>query len=156
MDAGAFAVVALGSNMGDRAGFLALARERLRASGFPWTRASRVLETAPIGGPPGQGPYLNQLLAAPLAGIPLSPGQLLRVCLAVEDVAGRVRRERWGPRTLDVDLLTWGERRIRTERLVVPHPALPDRPFLRVLLEDLGPGWGKIPDPCNRRRTPGW
>ena len=154
MDAGAFAVVALGSNLGDRERFLALARERLRASGFPWTRASRVLETEPIGGPPGQGPYLNQLLAAPLAGIPLSPGQLLRVCLAVEAEAGRVRREPWGPRTLDVDVLTWGDRWIRTDRLVVPHPALPDRPFLRVLLDDLGPGWGKIPDLW--RRKPGW
>jgi len=154
VDAGLFAVVSLGSNLGDREGFLALARQRLRASGFPWTRASRVLETEPIGGPPGQGPYLNQLLAAPLAGISLSPGQLLRACQAVEAAAGRVRRERWGPRTLDVDVLTWGNRRIRTGRLIVPHPALPDRPFLRVLLDDLGPGWGKIPALC--RRTPGW
>jgi len=154
VDAGAFAVVALGSNLGNRDRFLALARERLRTSGFPWTRASRVLETEPIGGPPGQGPYLNQLLAAPLAGIPLSPGALLRACREVEDEAGRVRRERWGPRTLDVDILAWGTRRIRTARLVVPHPALWERRFLRVLLDDLGPGWGNIPD--HPGRMPRW
>jgi len=140
----AFAVLALGSNLGDRAAHLEFARRRLRRAGFPWTRASRVLETEPIGGPPGQGRYLNQLLAAPLAGIALSPGALLRACQAIEAAAGRVRGERWGPRTLDIDILAWGDRRIATETLIVPHPALGERPFLAELLADLGPGWGTI------------
>jgi 2-amino-4-hydroxy-6-hydroxymethyldihydropteridine diphosphokinase len=132
-------VLALGSNLGDREGFLALARARLRAGGAPWTLASPVEETAPSGGPPGQSFYLNQLLAAPLADVRLEPAEVLSLCHEVETEAGRVRTERWGERTLDVDILFYGARVIRTRDLVVPHPRLIERRFILAPLARLLP-----------------
>ncbi|HEY0997981.1 MAG TPA: 2-amino-4-hydroxy-6-hydroxymethyldihydropteridine diphosphokinase [Gemmatimonadaceae bacterium] len=126
--------MALGSNLGDRATFLAGAREAMAA--LPGTRllaASRVEETAPIG-PVAQGPYLNQMVAL---GTQLSPHALLDALLRIEVAAGRVRAERWGPRTLDLDIVRHGERRLRDERLVVPHPGLASRDFWRRELAEL-------------------
>ncbi len=134
-------VLALGSNLGDRLAFLSLARTRLREQGFPWELASQVEETAPVGGPPGQGPYLNQVLAAPVAAVRLGPAALLAVCKGIEREAGRVPGPRWGPRTLDVDIVLFGARVIRTARLTTPHPRLAERDFvlrpLARLLPDL-------------------
>lgn len=126
MASGERVYVALGSNVGDRAAHLALARERLGA--LPGTRliaASAVDETAPLG-PVPQGPYLNQMVLLETA---LEPAELLAACRAIEQAAGRVRRERWGPRTLDLDLVRYGDRALATPTLVVPHPELPHRPF---------------------------
>src|SRR2546427_3893343 len=100
--------VALGSNLGDRAGHLAQGRARLAA--LPRTRlvrASRVEETAPLG-PIAQGPYLNQMV---LLETELEPVELLRHLHAIEAERGRVRTVRWGPRTLDLDVVRYGERR---------------------------------------------
>ncbi|HXE57857.1 MAG TPA: 2-amino-4-hydroxy-6-hydroxymethyldihydropteridine diphosphokinase [Gemmatimonadales bacterium] len=131
---GELVYLALGSNLGDRAGHLAFARRALAE--LPGTRvvaASRVEETAPIG-PPGQGPYLNQML---LLETTLSPHALLDACQAIERAAGRVRAERWGPRTLDLDIVRYGDRRIADGRLVVPHPELPNREFWRREMTEL-------------------
>ena len=118
--------MALGSNVGDRDAHLAHARERLGA--LPDTRmiaASRVEETAPLG-PVAQGPYLNQMV---LLETSLSPADLLAQCRAIEAERGRERRERWGPRTLDIDIVRYGARIVREPDLTIPHPELPNRDF---------------------------
>jgi 2-amino-4-hydroxy-6-hydroxymethyldihydropteridine diphosphokinase len=130
VNAEGYVVVALGSNLGDRAALLALARGEFLRHGFPFTLASPVVETAAVGGPAGQGPFLNQVIAAPVNTVPLEPLGLLGVCLAIERLAGRERRERWGPRTLDADIVLFGERVIERPGLTVPHPAMAERRFV--------------------------
>jgi 2-amino-4-hydroxy-6-hydroxymethyldihydropteridine diphosphokinase len=95
---------------------------------------STVEETEPLG-PVGQGPYLNQMLRVETA---LGPRTLLGLLLAVEAGEGRVRSERWGPRTLDCDLVLFGSQAVRSPGLVVPHPELPHRPFWQRELAELG------------------
>ncbi|HEY6854305.1 MAG TPA: 2-amino-4-hydroxy-6-hydroxymethyldihydropteridine diphosphokinase [Gemmatimonadales bacterium] len=120
--------VALGSNVGDRAAHLAFAREQLAR--LPQTRvlaASTVEETAPLGGVP-QGPYLNQMVLLETA---LEPADLLARLLAIEAARGRDRAAtvRWGPRTLDLDIVRFGDRVIAEPALTVPHPGLAHRDF---------------------------
>jgi 2-amino-4-hydroxy-6-hydroxymethyldihydropteridine diphosphokinase len=122
------AYVALGSNVGERAAHLAHARARLGA--LPGTRVvatSSVEETAPIG-PVRQGPFLNQMV---LLETTLSPAELLAQCRAIEAERGRERPrgERWGPRTLDLDIVRYGARTVREPDLTIPHPELPRRDF---------------------------
>lgn len=126
--------VALGSNVGDRDAHLAFARQRLAALPDTELKAeSTIEETAPIG-PVGQGPYLNQMVLLESA---LDPEVLLDACLAIEEARGRLRGERWGPRTLDLDVVRFGDRVIRTPRLTVPHPELPRRDFWQRELAEL-------------------
>ena len=131
----ATAAVALGSNLGDRAAILARARSAIGL--LPATRlvvASDVEETAPLGRVP-QGPYLNQMLKLETA---LGPRALLQGLLAIEAGEGRVRAERWGPRTLDCDLVLYGHQRVDVPGLTVPHPELPNRDFWQRELRQLG------------------
>ena len=125
--------VALGSNMGDRAAHLAYARDRLAI--LPDSRvlqASRVEETAPLG-PVPQGPYLNQMVLLETA---LEPRVLLDHLHAIEAEHGRERLVRWGPRTLDLDIVRFGDRVVQEPELTIPHPGLPHRDFwLRELAE---------------------
>jgi 2-amino-4-hydroxy-6-hydroxymethyldihydropteridine diphosphokinase len=127
------AYVALGSNLGDRAGHLAAARAALAA--LPRTRLvaeSRVEETAPLGGME-QPAYLNQMVLLETA---LDPRALLAACQAIERSRGRVRGERWGARTLDLDIVRYGHRRIADPDLIIPHPELSNRDFwIRELAE---------------------
>jgi len=127
------AYVALGSNLGDRAGHLAAARAALAA--LPRTRVvaeSGVEETAPLGGME-QPPYLNQMVLLETA---LAPRALLAACQAIERSRGRVRGERWGARTLDLDIVRYGHRRIAEPDLIIPHPELSNRDFwIRELAE---------------------
>ncbi|PZA05903.1 MULTISPECIES: 2-amino-4-hydroxy-6-hydroxymethyldihydropteridine diphosphokinase [unclassified Meiothermus] len=130
------AYIALGSNLGDRAGYLLLALSRL--SHLPRTRLSRlsqVYQTDPVG-PPGQGPYLN-MVAEVEAG--LEPQALLQALLEIEKSLGRERTARWGPRTLDLDLLLYGQEVIETPGLILPHPRLHERAFVLAPLCDLIP-----------------
>ena len=120
------AYVALGSNVGDRDAHLEHARKRLGA--LPDTRliaASRVEETAPLG-PVAQPPYLNQMV---LLETTLEPAVLLEHCRRIEVERGRERRERWGPRTLDLDIVRYGDMTVREPDLTIPHPELPNRDF---------------------------
>jgi 2-amino-4-hydroxy-6-hydroxymethyldihydropteridine diphosphokinase len=126
--------VALGSNLGDRAAHLLRARDRL--AGLPGTRllaASRVEETAPLGDVP-QGPYLNQMVVLETT---LAPHELLEHCLAIERDAGRTRGRRWGPRTLDLDIVRMQTRTVDEPGLTVPHPELPNRDFWQRELAEL-------------------
>ena len=118
--------VALGSNLGDRAAHLSAARAALAT--LPETRllaCSDVEETDPLG-PPGQGPYLNQIVAIRTS---LEPLALLDSLLAIERVQGRVRGAQWAARTLDLDIVLFGDRRVADPRLLIPHPELPNRDF---------------------------
>jgi len=127
------AYVALGSNLGDRAGHLAAARAALAA--LPRTRVvaeSLVEETAPLAGME-QPAYLNQMV---LLETTLAPRALLAACQAIERSRGRVRGERWGARTLDLDIVRFGHRRIADPDLIIPHPELSNRDFwIRELAE---------------------
>ena len=127
--------VALGSNLGDRAGHLAFARERIAT--LPGTRllaASDVEETAPVG-PVAQGPYLNQMLQIETT---LTPRALLHELQGIERAAGRVRDVRWGPRTLDLDIVLFARQRVAADGLRVPHPEIANRDFWRRELAQLG------------------
>src|SRR2546423_4292413 len=120
------AYIALGSNLGDREQFLRVAREEIAR--LPRTKvlaATGVEETEPIG-PPGQGKYLNQMLAVETE---LEPHELLEALLDIERRAGRERRERWGPRTLDLDIVKFDHQTVADDALTVPHPALRARDF---------------------------
>jgi 2-amino-4-hydroxy-6-hydroxymethyldihydropteridine diphosphokinase len=133
---GDWVYLALGSNLGDRAAHLAFARGRLAA--LPETTvvaASEIEETAPLGQVP-QGPYLNQMV---LLRTTLAPRELLAHCAAIERAAGRTRGPRWGPRTLDLDIVRFDELRIAEPDLVVPHPELPRRDFWQRELAELLP-----------------
>lgn len=126
--------LALGSNLGDRAAHLAAAREALAA--LPETRlvaASRIDETAPLGGK-AQPAYLNQMVLLETA---LSPRELLAACQAIERDRGRVRGERWGSRTLDLDIVRFGDRQVAEADLTIPHPELPHRDFWQRELAEL-------------------
>lgn len=126
------AFLALGSNLGDRLALLQAA-----VSSLPDVVAvSPVYETEPVGGPGGQGRYLNAVVELDTA---LRPYELLSAARAAEAAAGRVRVERWGPRTLDVDVLLVGDEVVDEPDLTVPHPRMWERGFVLVPLADLAP-----------------
>ena len=132
------ALVALGSNLGDRAGHLLGAVGALsRLAGVRLRALSPIYETAPVG-PEGQGSYLNAVLALESR---LGPRDLLDALLAIERAHGRVRRERWGARTLDLDLLDLGGRVLDLPGLTLPHPRLHERAFVLAPLADVAPDW---------------
>jgi 2-amino-4-hydroxy-6-hydroxymethyldihydropteridine diphosphokinase len=126
--------VALGSNLGDRAAHLRKAREALAS--LPETkllRESTVEETAPLGGMQ-QPPYLNQMVLLETA---LEPRALLQACQAIERQEGRERTEHWGSRTLDLDIVRFGSRRVTESDLIIPHPELSHRDFWQRELAEL-------------------
>jgi len=127
------AYIALGSNLGDRQEHLAAGRAALAAlPATRWVAASSVEETQPLAGM-DQAPYLNQMV---LLETSLEPRALLAACQAIERSRGRVRTEHWGPRTLDLDIVRYGGRRIADPDLIIPHPELPNRDFwIRELAE---------------------
>lgn len=127
------AFLSLGSNMGDRQGYLELAVQVLRGVD-PDLRVSPVYESAPLGGPEAQGRYLNCVVRLETS---LSARQILEVADALEELAGRVRTVRNGPRTLDIDVLLVGDLQISEPDLVVPHPRMSERGFVLAPLEDL-------------------
>ena len=129
----------LGSNLGDRRAAL---RHAISALGGV-VAVSPVYETEPLGGPSGQGPYLNLVVELDTE---LSPRELLELARRLEVAAGRVRSERFGPRTLDVDVLLAGDQTIEEPDLIVPHPRMWERRFVVAPLADLAPelvpeGW---------------
>ena len=128
------AYVALGSNVGDRDAHLATARKALAA--IPRSRLiaeSVVEETAPLG-PVPQGPYLNQMIAIETE---LTPRELLVQLQRIERAAGRTRDVRWGPRTLDLDIVRYERQKVAELDLQVPHPAAEERDFWRRELAEL-------------------
>jgi 2-amino-4-hydroxy-6-hydroxymethyldihydropteridine diphosphokinase len=122
----------MGSNLGDRRSYLSDAVKRL-----PDVAAvSHLYETDPVGGPPGQGAYLNCVVELRTSR---TPRELLTIAQAAEAAAYRTRTERWGPRTLDVDVLLVGDEKVDEPDLTVPHPRMWERGFVLVPLADLAP-----------------
>lgn len=127
------AFVALGSNLGDREGHL-----RAAVAGLPDVVAvSPVYETQAVGGPAGQGPYLNAVVELDTE---IGPRELLEVGRSLETGAGRERSVPNAPRTLDVDVLLVGDLVVDDEDLIVPHPRMWERAFVLIPLHDLAPG----------------
>jgi dihydroneopterin aldolase / 2-amino-4-hydroxy-6-hydroxymethyldihydropteridine diphosphokinase len=124
------AYLSIGSNLGDRCGFLRHAVDFLRPSAV-----SQVYETAPVGGPE-QGPFLNMVLAVETQ---LDPYALLRRCQRVERAANRKRMVHWGPRTLDVDIIFYDDFHIVSPELTLPHPRTFERRFVLAPLAELAP-----------------
>lgn len=139
------AVIALGSNVGDRRYYLRRAIHEL-ARGVSVVRVSSVHETAPVDAPHGSPPFLNMVIAGTTA---LEPHRLLDLLNRIETLLGRVRRQPNGPRTIDLDLILYGAHVIRDQRLVVPHPRYRERGFVMAPLRELRLGWV---DPNTGRR----
>lgn len=127
------AFLGLGSNLGDRLENLRTAVALLEEGGHPVTRSSRVYATDPVGGPE-QPEYLNAVIEVQPPG---SARELLEACLAIERHMGRERGERWGPRVIDLDVLTFGEEEIDEDDLQVPHPRMHERGFVLIPLLEL-------------------
>lgn len=132
------AFIALGSNLGDRQAHLDRAVLRVRAeTGIRLVRVSSYYETAPVGGPAGQGAYLNAVAEVETI---LTPDTLLRRLLDIEEQLGRVRSERNAPRTLDLDVLLYDEVVRSAPDPILPHPRLHERRFVLVPLAEIAPG----------------
>jgi 2-amino-4-hydroxy-6-hydroxymethyldihydropteridine diphosphokinase len=132
-------LLGLGSNLGERRRILADAVDSLPNV----TAVSGLYETDPVGGPAGQGKYLNLVVAI---SSDATPRQLLGMCHRLEAAAGRVRGERWGPRPLDIDILYIDGEQVDDPDLQIPHPRMWQRRFVLVPLADVAPellpeGW---------------
>lgn len=129
--------IALGSNLGDSIAIVESAIEAIaRVPGVQLIERSHLYKTAPVG--PPQPDYIN---ACVLAYTLLPPETLLSVLLEIERQFGRVRRERWGARLLDLDLLLYGNRMINTATLQLPHPRMRDRAFVMWPLAEIASNW---------------
>ena len=140
------ALIGLGSNLGDRVVNLEGAIAALsKTPGVAVLKVSSFHETEPVGGPAGQGKFLN---AAAALETTLDPNSLLHVLQEIEERFGRVRTVRWGERTLDLDLLLFDDRIIQTSEIEIPHPRINTRRFVLEPLLEVAPG---AVDPITRR-----
>jgi len=128
------AYLGLGSNLGRRSRNLSGARRRLRHKGARILRQSRVIETEPWG-IANQPRFLNQVVEVDWPG---TPRQLLEAAKQVEVEGGRKPTRRWGPRVIDVDILLFGDQRLKQRGLMIPHPRIGEREFVRESLAELG------------------
>lgn len=136
--------VGVGSNLGDRRAHIAAGRSLLDAGGIGRVvAASDLIETAPVGGPDGQGAFLNGVW---IVSSSFGPHQVLAELQRIESLCGRVRTVRWGPRTLDLDLLLRDDGVVvNSAVLSLPHPRLHERPFVVTPLRQVAPDWVVIP-----------
>ena len=125
----------LGSNEGDRGNYLENARFRMQLLAGRATTASSIYQTAAWGNT-SQAPFLNQVIAIDTT---LDPHVLLSTVLAVEKSLGRIRTEKWAPRTIDIDILFYGDQAINEPDLVIPHALLHDRRFALIPLAEISP-----------------
>ncbi len=130
-------LIALGSNLGDRCAVLTEAIRQLAAHpDIHLLTRSAWFHTQPVGGPTGQGAFVN---AAVRVETSLAPEALWEVLHGIEQQLGRERRERWAARRVDLDLLLYGERVLRTPQLTIPHPRMHERLFVLEPLAELAP-----------------
>jgi 2-amino-4-hydroxy-6-hydroxymethyldihydropteridine diphosphokinase len=130
------ALIALGSNIGDKIATLRNAVEAIDRLPGTELRAKSSIYRTPPWGKTDQDWFANAVIAVDTL---LSPDEALDACLAIEAAMGRLRRERWGPRVIDLDLLTHGDHVIRSERLTLPHPRIAERAFVMVPLMEVAP-----------------
>jgi 2-amino-4-hydroxy-6-hydroxymethyldihydropteridine diphosphokinase len=141
------AYLSLGSNLGDRAGYLRRALDMLHTSpGIEVMRASGLYETAPVG-ELNQPEFLN--LAAEIETV-LEPLELLNACKTIERRLGRLPGPQWGPRTVDIDIVLYGLDRVAEETLEVPHPRFRERRFVLAPLAEIAPD---AVDPVTQKRV---
>ena len=133
----AAAYLGLGSNRGRRDATIRSAVARLgRFDGMRLVALSSFYETPAVGGPEGQPPYLN---AAAWLDVDLSPDRVLARLLETEAALGRIRREHWGPRTIDLDLLLFDRLVLQSDTLTIPHPRMHERRFVLEPLAEIAP-----------------
>jgi 2-amino-4-hydroxy-6-hydroxymethyldihydropteridine diphosphokinase len=133
------AFIGLGANLGDRAASIGAALAKLESTGsMKVVRVSSLLENAAVGGPAESPPFLNAVAQIQTT---LTPRQVLDRLLAVEAEMGRVRRLRWEPRIIDLDLLSYGNLVIHEPGLEIPHPRLHQRRFVLQPLAEIAPDW---------------
>ncbi len=131
------AYIGLGSNLGDRAANIFNALAQLSSvEGITLVRLSRLIETTPIGTPPGAPPFLN---AAAAVTTTLGSHALLKTLVEIEKDLGRTRRDKWESRPIDLDLLLFGDQVISSDSLVVPHPLMHERSFVLAPLAEIAP-----------------
>lgn len=130
------AYLGLGANLGDRLATLQRAVDLLAAGGVRSVACSRVWETEPVGGPPGQPTFLNAVVRVETS---LDPQGLLAAAHRVEAALGRERAIRWGPRTIDIDVLLLDDLVVDDPNLTVPHPRMTERAFVLLPLLDIDP-----------------
>jgi 2-amino-4-hydroxy-6-hydroxymethyldihydropteridine diphosphokinase len=129
--------IAFGSNLGDRLAHLLAARQELCTTPeISCVAASSLYESEPYGGPEGQGLYLNAVIEIATT---LDPTTLLQLLHNIESRHGRIRRERWSERTLDLDLLFYNDQILQTESLTLPHPRLQERAFVLLPCAEIAP-----------------
>ena len=142
------AYIALGANLGDRRANIDAAVEQIRSTdGVTVAKVSSLMENAAVGGPAGSPPFLNAVAEVETA---LSPRQLLDRLLQIEQSLGRTRREKWGPRIIDLDLVLYGDQIIAEPDLQVPHPLMHERRFVLEPLAQIAP---EAIHPVLRRRV---
>ncbi|HEX9316682.1 MAG TPA: 2-amino-4-hydroxy-6-hydroxymethyldihydropteridine diphosphokinase [Actinomycetota bacterium] len=129
------AYIGLGSNLGDRLGYLQAAVAALSAQGLEPAGISSVYESDALG--PPQPDYLNAVVSVPTS---LSPRELLEALKAIEAELGRQHRQRWEPREIDLDLLLYGDEMLEEDGLTVPHPEMTKRSFVLMPLLEIAPG----------------
>ena len=129
------AYIGIGSNQGDRVANVLMAREFLKERAGAVTAFSSLYTTSPVG-LADQADFIN---AVAEISTDLSPGELLSACQAIEDRMGRVRTVRWGPRTIDLDVLLYGAVVLHTPPLEIPHPRMAVRKFVLVPLAEIAP-----------------
>ncbi len=132
----AIAFLALGSNLGDRQSAIEQAIKLLKSHGVKLIRSSTIIETEPVGGPAGQGQFLNAVLKV---STDYSPEQLLEIILYIEHRLGRVRKMLNGPRIIDIDILLYDDIKMISPRLVIPHPRMAMRGFVMHPLKEISP-----------------
>lgn len=134
---GVTAHIAIGSNLGDRARACYSAVQKLASHAqISVVQMSELFETAPVGGPVWSPPYLNGAIAVETT---LGAHALFTELMAIEKALGRQHFERWGPRTVDLDLLLFGDRIISSDDLIVPHPLMHERRFVLEPLAEIAP-----------------
>jgi 2-amino-4-hydroxy-6-hydroxymethyldihydropteridine diphosphokinase len=126
----------LGANLGDRLRSLQRAVDLLAGEGVRTVASSRVWETEPVGGPPGQPPYLNAVIRTETDA---HPNDVLAICHRVEAELGRTRDVHWGPRTIDIDILLYDDLAVDQPALTIPHPRMTERSFVVLPLLELEP-----------------
>lgn len=127
----------LGSNLGNRETHLAEARKKINTQLGKILEKSSIYETA-AWGKEDQSAFLNQALEIETTH---NPWELMDKILEIEHEIGRIRSEKWAPRKIDIDILAFGNSRIQTEKVSLPHPAIPDRKFVLIPLQEIAPNW---------------
>ncbi len=127
----------LGSNLGDRKKFLRIACSHLRSKVMTEFRVSSIYESEPLLRM-SQPKYFNMVVCGLTV---FSPLELLKKCQQIEIILGRIRRERWGSREIDIDILSYGSRIIKKNDLIIPHPEIENRSFVLMPMLELNPKW---------------